>query len=56
MVTINPAMAVRWDDQVGSIETGKAADLLVIEAPPESEETLGIPTVALSTIDRRDRA
>ena len=43
MVTINPAMAVRWDDQVGSIETGKAADLLVIEAPPMPEETVGIP-------------
>jgi 5-methylthioadenosine/S-adenosylhomocysteine deaminase len=44
MVTINPAMAVRWDDQVGSIETGNAADLLVIEAPPMSNEKEGIPT------------
>ena len=34
MVTINPARAVRWDDQVGSIEVGKVADLLVIDAPP----------------------
>ena len=32
MVTINPATTVRWDDQVGSIEVGKAADLLVIDA------------------------
>ena len=56
MVTINPAMAVRWDDQVGSIETGKAADLLVIDARPTPEETEGIPTVALPTTDRRDRA
>jgi hypothetical protein len=32
MVTINPAMAVRWHDQVGSIEAGKTADLLVIGA------------------------
>jgi 5-methylthioadenosine/S-adenosylhomocysteine deaminase len=33
MVTINPARSVRWDDQVGSIERGKVADLLVIQAP-----------------------
>ena len=30
MVTINAARAARWDDQVGSIEVGKVADLLVI--------------------------
>ncbi len=33
MVTINAARAVRWDDQVGSIEAGKLADLLVISHP-----------------------
>jgi 5-methylthioadenosine/S-adenosylhomocysteine deaminase len=33
MVTINAARAVRWDDQVGSIEAGKVADLLVISEP-----------------------
>ena len=38
MVTINPAMTVRWDDQVGSIEVGKAADLLVINAPRVSDD------------------
>lgn len=43
MVTINPAMAVRWDDQVGSIEPGKAADLLVIDPPPTIEQKGGIP-------------
>jgi 5-methylthioadenosine/S-adenosylhomocysteine deaminase len=43
MVTINPAMAVRWDDQVGSIEPGKAADLLVIDAPPTTDGKAGIP-------------
>ena len=37
MVTINPAMAVRWDDQVGSIEAGKVADILVIDAKPLPE-------------------
>jgi len=43
MVTINPALAVRWDDQGGSIEMGKTADLLVIEAPPLSDRKAGIP-------------
>jgi len=43
MVTINPAMAVRWDDQVGSIETGKTADLLVIEAAPSSDQNERMP-------------
>lgn len=43
MATINAAMAVRWDDQVGSIEAGKAADLLVIDAPPVSRGKDGIP-------------
>jgi 5-methylthioadenosine/S-adenosylhomocysteine deaminase len=33
MVTINAARAVRWDDRVGSIETGKVADLLIISDP-----------------------
>jgi len=33
MVTINAARAIRWDDQVGSIEAGKVADLLVISRP-----------------------
>jgi 5-methylthioadenosine/S-adenosylhomocysteine deaminase len=42
MVTINPAMTVRWDDQVGSIEVGKVADLLVIDAPRTSEDVDGI--------------
>jgi 5-methylthioadenosine/S-adenosylhomocysteine deaminase len=43
MVTINPAMTVRWDDHVGSIEPGKAADLLVIDAPPTTGGKEGIP-------------
>ena len=43
MVTINPARAVRWDDQLGSIEIGKAADLLVVEAPPGYDQDDGIP-------------
>jgi 5-methylthioadenosine/S-adenosylhomocysteine deaminase len=32
MVTINPARSVRWDEHVGSIEAGKIADLVVIDA------------------------
>jgi cytosine/adenosine deaminase-related metal-dependent hydrolase len=43
MVTINPATAVRWDDQVGSIEIGKAADLLVIDAQSAPQKREGIP-------------
>ena len=42
MVTINPAMAIRWDDQVGSIEPGKVADLLVVTAAAAPLEH-GIP-------------
>ena len=43
MVTINPATTVRWDDQVGSIEIGKAADLLVIDARSAPRKGEGIP-------------
>ncbi|WP_010648696.1 phosphonate metabolism protein PhnM [Oceanobacillus massiliensis] len=31
MVTLNPAKAVRMDDEIGSIKPGKKADILVIE-------------------------
>jgi len=43
MVTINPATTVRWDDEVGSIEIGKAADLLVIDAGSALHASEGIP-------------
>jgi hypothetical protein len=43
MVTINPAQAVRWDDQVGSIEAGKVADLLVIQGGPPVRGNDGVP-------------
>jgi len=33
MVTRNPAKTVRWYDELGSIETGKTADLFVITEP-----------------------
>ncbi|WP_257349654.1 phosphonate metabolism protein PhnM [Pseudalkalibacillus decolorationis] len=32
LVTINPARAVKMDDEIGSIQEGKKADLLIIEA------------------------
>jgi imidazolonepropionase-like amidohydrolase len=32
--TINPAYAMGWDDQLGSIEVGKLADLVVLDANP----------------------
>jgi 5-methylthioadenosine/S-adenosylhomocysteine deaminase len=33
MVTRNPAKTLRWQDEVGSIEAGKVADILVITKP-----------------------
>ena len=55
MVTINPATTVRWDDQVGSIEIGKAADLLVIDARSAPQKTRGNSRIAVPTIDRCHR-
>jgi len=49
MVTINPAQAVRWDDEVGSIEAGKVADLLVITAP-QVDRSDGIPNSPYRTL------
>ncbi|MCA9520514.1 MAG: amidohydrolase family protein [Myxococcales bacterium] len=31
MVTVNPAIALAWEDKVGTIEVGKYADLLVVK-------------------------
>jgi 5-methylthioadenosine/S-adenosylhomocysteine deaminase len=33
MVTVNPAKTLRWSNEVGSIEVGKVADLMVITKP-----------------------
>jgi cytosine/adenosine deaminase-related metal-dependent hydrolase len=33
MVTRNPAKTLRWQDEVGSIEAGKVADIFVITNP-----------------------
>jgi cytosine/adenosine deaminase-related metal-dependent hydrolase len=40
MVTSNPAKTLRWSQEVGSIEPGKFADILVITKPPQSAENL----------------
>lgn len=42
LATINPARAVKIDDEVGSIEKGKKADLLIIE---DVDDTPSITTV-----------
>ncbi len=55
MVTRNPARSVRWYDQVGSIEPGKVADLLVITDPPR-EPRQGLPRSPYrSLIDATER-
>src|SRR5580765_836655 len=38
MVTRNPAAAVRWQKDVGSIEAGKTADLFIITPPDRSSQ------------------
>lgn len=43
MVTINPAVALRWDDQVGSLEPGKVADLLVVDRAAPTPLNHGVP-------------
>ncbi len=55
MVTRNPARAVRWQDQVGSIEPGKSADLLVITKPKQISK-VGVPASPYrSLIDATER-
>lgn len=43
MVTINPARSIRWDAEVGSLEVGKVADLVVIR-DPNARPGAGTPT------------
>jgi len=55
MVTINPARAVRWDDQVGSIEAGKVADLLVIATSDRGRSGNNSDSVYRELIDVTER-
>jgi cytosine/adenosine deaminase-related metal-dependent hydrolase len=55
MVTRNPAITLRWYDQVGSIEAGKLADLLLIHAPA-TPPPAGVPlTPYRALIDATER-
>ncbi|MFT8708346.1 MAG: alpha-D-ribose 1-methylphosphonate 5-triphosphate diphosphatase [Sporolactobacillus sp.] len=40
MVTLNPAKALKLDHELGSIETGKKADLLLVAANPKNKPLL----------------
>ena len=42
MVTTNPATTIRWSNEVGSIESGKFADLMVITKPNRADAQ-GLP-------------
>ena len=52
MVTRNPALALRWDDKVGSIEEGKVADLLLLRRTAPSPA--GARSVYRELIDATD--
>jgi 5-methylthioadenosine/S-adenosylhomocysteine deaminase len=55
MVTRNPAATVRWQDEVGSIEPGKTADLFVITHPSRHPRD-GVPSSPYrSLIDATER-
>ena len=46
LVTLNPAKAVRIDDEIGSIKAGKKADIIIIEKMDD-----GFPVVTASIVD-----
>ncbi len=46
LVTLNPAKAVRIDDQIGSIKEGKKADIIIIERMDD-----GFPVVTAAFVD-----
>jgi predicted amidohydrolase YtcJ len=48
MVTINPAKAFRMDKDIGSIENGKKADLLIVSTKSKD------PYAALSDVEMED--
>jgi len=42
MVTRVPASIVKWDSLVGSLEAGKCADLIIVDAPPDEDVYAGL--------------
>ena len=55
MVTRNPALTLRWDDRLGSVEAGKIADLLLLRRPPQKPALGLLPTVYRDLIDATER-
>jgi Amidohydrolase family len=55
MVTQHPAITVHWQDEVGSIEVGKVADLFVITEPPRHARKDLPPSPYRSLIDATER-
>jgi cytosine/adenosine deaminase-related metal-dependent hydrolase len=55
MVTSNPAKTLRWFDKVGSIEVGKAADLVVIRRPDHPSSARVLDTPYRNLIDATDK-
>ncbi len=47
MATINGAKALGWDDQIGSLETGKSADVIAVEISSLSQKPLYNPASQL---------
>lgn len=51
MLTINPARAVAADDQIGSLEEGKKADVLVVREVEEGQHSY--PVITMAMVDGR---
>ncbi|EYT82242.1 hydrolase [Streptomyces sp. Tu 6176] len=47
MVTIDAARAIGWDDEIGSLEEGKAADVIVVDTRRPHLQPLHMPVHAL---------
>ena len=55
MVTRNPAQAIRWDREVGTVEAGKVADLLVLSPPAGTPTPGSVGSPYRSLIDATER-